>query len=259
MSTTPVRQQPRDMSAMCGKADDDGPPLSGWCCGAMDAAEEDDQNESAESKSDTNSLKSEGTRRAALAKSSHIVRYPPIVFSPVDESKLTHAKQRSIADRSTAESTFVDDNDEDLYMVLAGIIGSSQLAANAAAFGDKIVLSMGYNKGERSVGYKTFGSEQTSSTTDTSDPNATKTTPNEDADDNSSMDSTITQPVPKWVAVSQEGDESKPAKNENIEIKPKHRNKLTKFLFKRVKKSAFVPSPSADTSTAASAMSSIGM
>ena len=107
---TIIRQLPRDMSALCGKADDVESPrlLSAWCCGATDtdaAREIDTQSES--KSSDINSMvKSEGTRRAALAKSSNTSRYPPIVFSPVDESKLTMAKQRSIADRSFAESTF---------------------------------------------------------------------------------------------------------------------------------------------------------
>ena len=257
---TIIRQLPRDMSALCGKADDAEPPqlLSGWCCGATvtDAAGEIDT-ESGSKSSDTNSMvKSEGTRTAALDKSNMIARYPPIVFSPVDESKLTAAKLRSIADRSFADdSTFVDGNDEDLYMVIAGIIGSSPLVNSAAKLGDKIALSMGYTKEDKT---SASGTEQTSSTEASPEGIGTRRASKDDADDDTSFSSSFTKPFPIWVAFSLEAEEAKLAMNENIEIKPKkNRNKLVNFLFKRNKKSAFIVSPS-ETSTAASAMSSLG-
>ena len=248
---TIVRQLPRDMSALCGKADDDGPPtlLSDWCCGAMDASEDIDKQSECESKSSgTNSLKSRSTQSASAAKSTQNVRYPPIVFSPVDESRLTLVNQRSIAARSIAESTFVDDNDDDLYMALAGIMG-----------GDEIARILGYNKEDNTSASGT--TDQKYSTESSPEASATKRAPkDDDADDNTSLSSSITNPFPTWVAFSLEAYKTKLTKNENIEIKPrKNRNKLTNFLFKRnKKKSAFVASPS-DTSTAASAMSSIGL
>lgn len=249
---TIVRQLPRDMSALCGKADDDGPPqlLSGWCCGATDEAEEIDEAQSeSDSKSDINTLKSESTKSATIVKSTNAAKYPPIVFSPVDESKLTLANQRSIAGRSITESTFVDDNDDDLYMVLAGIIGD---------FGDEIVVGIGYNKDDKTSA--SVATDQTSSTDSSPEASATKrASKDNDADDNTSLGSSTRNPFPTWVAFSLETEEMKQAKNENIEIKPKkNRTKLTNFLFRRNKKSAFVASPS-DTSTATSAMSSLGL
>ena len=257
---TIIRQLPRDMSALCGKADDAEPQLlSGWCCGATDTDASGEIDAQSESKSsDTNSMvNSEGTRTAALGKSRNNARYPPIVFSPVDESKLTMAKQRSIADRSFAESTFVDDNVEgDLYKIIAGIIGSSPLASNAAKLGDKIALGMGYGKEDMT---STSGSDQTSSTEASPKASATRRASKDDADDDTSFNSSFTNLFPTWVAFSDEADEAKLAINEKIEIKPKKkRNKLTNFLFKRKKKSAFVASPTG-SSTAASTMSSIGM
>ena len=250
---TIIRQLPRDMSALCGKADDAEPQLlSGWCCGATDTDAAGVIDTQSESKSgDTNSMvKSEGTRTAALDKSNMVARYPPIVFSPVDESKLTTAQQRSIADRSLAESTYVDDNDEGLYMVLAGIIDISQLATNAAKFGDKIVYSMGYGN-ETLVS----GAEQTASSTDTSEKRSS-----EDDDDTSAMSSTRAL-IPRWVDLTPKSEDDPKEKNQDIndvKTKTKNRNKLSKFLFKRKKKSP-EQTPSSDTSTATSTMSSLGL
>ena len=250
---TIIRQLPRDMSALCGKADDAEPQLlSGWCCGATDTDASGEFDTQSESKSsDTNSMvKSEGTQTAALSKFRNNARYPPIVFTPVDESKLTTAKQRSIADRSIAESTYVDDNDEGLYMVLAGIIDISRLATNAAKFGDKIVYSMGYGN-ETLVS----GAEQTASSTDTSEKRSS-----EDDDDTSAMSSTRAL-IPRWVDLTPKDKDDPKGKNQDInddKTKKKNRNKLSKFLFKRNKKSAFVASPS-DISTAPSTMSSLGL
>ena len=243
---TIIRQLPRDVSALCGshKADDTGPLLSGcWCCGATtdeDAAGEPVDTQSESKGSGTNSMVgSEGMQSTAVAKSSiNNARHPPIVFSPVDESKLTMAKDRSIADRSFDESTFVsaDDNDSDLFDVIAGIMG------------------VGYGKEDKAPESNT---DQTSSTELSPEASATKKTSSNkyDSDDTSFNNSTITKLFPAWVAFSNEADDIKLAMNESIEIKPKKkRNKLTRFLFKRNKKSAYVASPS-DNSTA---MSSIG-
>ena len=239
---TIIRQLPRDVSALCGshKADDTGPLLSGcWCCGATtdeDAAGEPVDTQASESKgSGTNSMAgSEGTRSATVAKSGNNARHPPIVFSPVDESKLMRAKERSIADRSFDESTFisVDDNDSDLFNVIAGIMG------------------VGHGKEDKTSASNT---DKTSTTESSPEASASKRTSNDDANEETTFTSTFTKPT--WVAYSNEADDIKLAVNESIEIKPKKkRNKLTRFLFKRNKKSAFVASPS-DNSTA---MSSIG-
>ena len=243
---TIIRQLPRDVSALVGEADDTGPLLSGcWCCGATDedenAAGEPVDTQSESKSGGTNSMVgSEGTESAAVAKSGNNARHPPIVFSPVDESKLTMAKERSIADRSFDESTFVsvDDNDSDLFDVIAGIMG------------------IGHKKEDKA---SASGTDQTF-TTESSSPetSATKTVHVSNVhanDDTSFYNSTITKLFPAWVAFSNEADDIKLTMNESIEIKPKKkRNKLTRFLFKHNKKSAFVASPS-DNSTA---MSSIG-
>lgn len=125
------------MAALIGK----GSPLDWACCGST-CVEDDDKQDSLESES-----RLAASYDDTKAGCSVTIPRPPIVTSSADTLTLTRSNARS--------STFLDDDEDELYDVIADLLGSSKLAADAADLGDRIVLSMGYKGGNHSIVNKT--------------------------------------------------------------------------------------------------------
>jgi hypothetical protein len=72
-----------------------------------------------------------------------------------------------------AESTSIEDKEDEIFTVIAGLLGNSRLVADAADFGDQIVLSMGYKGEIPSIGHK---SDKKASESSASKSSASKST-----------------------------------------------------------------------------------
>ena len=211
--------------------------------------------------------------------------HPPIVFSSADTLTVARTLSRSIA-RSLADSTILDDDDEEeLYDVIAGLLGSSRPAADAADLGDRIVLSMGYKGEGSSIGHASDkkaskSSLSKSSTSKSSAPPSSHESPTptkadagditiarpatkDDAGDITIARSTGQSHIPHWVGDGEgkeepkivvEIEETKTTKKEKKLLWKSLKTFLCKFSKKRTTKA-----PPSDVSTASSAFSSLGI
>jgi len=243
------------MPTLCGEADVDGPPLSWACCGSSIAAE--DVEHESESKADI--YKSDEIKTVNSTRK----RYPPIVFSSAD-TKLTLT--RSIA-RSMAESTLLlDDNEDDpLFLLIADLLGNSAFADDAADFGDRVVMGMGYRGGFRSIGHRNIlfepeskASEGSSASDATTASSSQSSPPTKDAGDNTSTSSSGLAPIPDWVEIGEKKETPKLPEIAEEKTGTKKKKSLRSFLLKRNKKSG-AASPPSDNSTTTSALSSVGL
>ena len=126
-------KMPRDMPDLRGKCGG-GSPLDWACCGIVADDEEQDSLE--------DSLESESRRsdshKSTKAGNSTTNPHPKIVFSSADSITVSRTLSRSIA-RSMTKSTFSNEKEDEVFAVIADLLGSSKLAANAAHYSDQIV------------------------------------------------------------------------------------------------------------------------
>ena len=231
----------RDMVALSSK----GSPFDWACCGSTCVAASDEQ-DSLESES----RRAESHDDTKTGFSSTIPR-PPIVASSADTLTLT---------RNACSSTFRDDDDDELYDVLADLLGSSKLAADAANLGDRIVLSMGYNGGARSIPYKSDkNAPRSSPSRSTASPSSRASPTKDDAGDNTSLRRSQSH-IPYWIGMSEKKDKPKllkVAKKATTTIHKSLKKPLNAFRCKRSNKWP-TKAPPSDISTASSAFSSLG-
>ena len=231
------------MAALIGK----GSPLDWACCGSTCVAH-----------NEQDSLESESRRAASYddtkAGCSATIPRPPIVTSSADTLTLTR--------NSACSSTFRDDDEDELYDVIADLLGSSKLAADAANLGDRIVLSMGYNGGARSTAHKTEkkASHPTASKSTASSSSHASPTKDGAGDNTSPRRSAGQSHIPYWIGMDEKKNEPKlqkvAAKETFAKINKSLKKPLKASLCKWIKKTKRAP-PS-DISTASSAFSSLG-
>ena len=233
----------RDMTALSSK----GSPLDWVFCGStcVAAADEQDNLESESRRADSH----DDTKTDF----SSTIPGPPIVASSADTLNLT----RSNACRSTFRD---DDNDGELFDVIADLLGSSKLATDAANLGDRIVLSMVYNGGACSIPYKSDKNRPHSSPSrSTAFPSSRASPPQDDAGDNTSLRRSQSH-IPHWIGMSEKKDKPKllkVAKKTTTNINKSLKKPLNAFRCKWSKKWT-TKAPPSDVSTASSAFSSLG-
>jgi hypothetical protein len=228
-----------------------GTPLDWACCGSRPTCVAvDDEQDSLESES----------RRAAShddtkAGCSATIPRPPIGTSSADTLTLTRS--------NACSSTFLDDDDDDeLYDVIADLLGSSKLATDAANLGNRIVLSMGYKGGARSTAYKSEKEASNSTASKSTASSSSHASPAKDgAGDNTSPCRSAGQShIPYWIGMDEKKNEPKllevAAKEPFAKINKSLKKPLKASLCKWIKKTKRAP-PS-DISTASSAFSSLG-
>ena len=231
------------MTALSSK----GSPLDWVFCGSTCVAAADEQD----------NLESESRRAESHDDTktdfSSTIPGPPIVASSADTLNLT----RSNACRSTFRD---DDNDGELFDVIADLLGSSKLATDAANLGDRIVLSMGYNGGARSIPYKSDkNAPHSSASRSTASPSSRASPPKDDAGDNISLRRSQSH-IPHWIGMSEKKDKPKllkVAKKTTTDISKSLKKPLNAFRCKWSKKWT-TKAPPSDISTASSAFSSLG-
>jgi len=224
-----------------------GSPLDWACCGSTCVAAVDEQD----------SLESESRRADSHddTKADYSATIPrhPIFASSADTLTLTR--------NSACSSTFRDDDDDELYDVIADLLGSSKLAADAANLGDRIVLSMGHG-GARSNTYKSDQKDSKSSESKSTASSSSLESPTMDgAGDNTSPRRSAGQShIPYWIGMSEMKENPKllkvPSKKMSTKINNSLKKPLKTFLYKLNKKKT--RSPPSDISTASSAFSSLG-
>ena len=223
-----------------------GSPLDWVCCGSTCVAAADEQN----------SLESESRRAESHDDTktdvSSTIPRPPVVASSADTLTLTRS--------NACRSAFRDDDDDELYDVIADLLGSSKLATDAANLGDRIVLSMVYNGGACSIPYKSDKNRPHSSPSrSTAFPSSRASPPQDDAGDNTSLRRSQSH-IPHWIGMSEKKDKPKllkVAKKTTTNINKSLKKPLNAFRCKWSKKWT-TKAPPSDVSTASSAFSSLG-
>ena len=234
-------------------------------------------------KADHSMTKSFGSHDKTKPGNTNTSPHPPIVFSSADTLPVARTLSRSIA-RSLADSTFFDDDEDELYYGIAALLGNSKLAADAAILGDQIVLSMGYKGENPSIGHN---SDKKNSKTSTPKSSASKSTApssshesptpkKDDAGDitiarsatkNDAGDISIARSagqshIPHWVGGDEKREETviivevedtKTTAKENKSLRKSVKTFLCKWSKQRTTKA-----PPSDVSTASSAFSSLG-
>lgn len=230
------------MTALSSK----GSPLDWVFCGStcVAAADEQDNLESESRRADSH----DDTKTDF----SSTIPGPPIVASSTDTLTLTRS--------SACRSTFRDDDNGELYDVIADLLGSSKLATDAANLGDRIVLSMGYNGGARSIPYKSDkNAPHSSSSRSAASPSSRAYPTKDDAVDNTSLRRSQSH-IPHWIGMSEQKDKTKllkVAKKTTTDISKSLKKPLNAFRCKWSKKWT-TKAPPSDISTASSAFSSLG-
>ena len=229
-------------------------------------------------KADGSVTKSFGCHDKAKPSNTNTSPHPPIVFSSADTLTVARTLSRSIA-RSLADSTFFDDDEDELYYGIASLLGNSKLAADAAFLGDQIVLSMGYKGENPSIGHKFDTKASKSSASKSTAPSSSHESPTptkddagditiarsatkDDAGDISIARSAGQSHIPQWVGGDEkieepvivvQVEETKTTTKENKSLRKSVKTFLCKWSKKRTTKA-----PPSDASTASSAFSSLG-
>jgi len=231
-----------------------------------------------QAKAEGSMTKSFGSHDKTKPGNSNTSPHPPIVFSSADTITVARTLSRSIA-RSLADSTFFDDDEDELYYGIASLLGNSKLAADAAILGDQIVLSMGYKGENPSIGHKSDTKASKSSASKSTAPSSSHESPTptkddagditiarsatkDDAGDISIARSAGQSHIPHWVGGDEKREEpvivgqveeTRTTTKENKSLRKSVKTFLCKWNKKRTTKA-----PPSDVSTASSAFSSLG-
>ena len=231
-----------------------------------------------QAKADGSVTKSFGSHDKTKPGNTNTSPHPPIVFSSADTLPVARTLSRSIA-RSLADSTFFDDDEDELYYGIAALLGNSKLAADAAILGDQIVLSMGYKGENASIGHKSDTKASKSSASKSTAPSSSHESPTPTKDDAGDItivhsatkddagDITIARSagqshIPHWVGGDEkieepvivvQVEETKTTTMENKSLRKSVKTFLCKWSKKRTTKA-----PPSDVSNASSAFSSLG-